>query len=386
MKNFKDKISIHKVYAVTFSAVVAVLSFFTIRQLSDYYINDEVSNNAGVTAADSQLELDFITNFCGKMQFINLNGAARNLLGQSDMNGVVKLNNGYLATPMESLTEEELYQSAEQISYLRSQLAEYDIPLLYVMTPYVISEFDPELPVGTEEYGNQNMDIFLANLCDFGINYMDLRGEMNADGINQYDLWYRTDHHWTTEGGFYAYTKIADRLEQIMGVEVDPVIKDFNNYSVTTYKKWHLGSNGQRTGIYYAGVDDFDVILPQFDTKIQSASGAEGTFEEVLIDYGALQNKDYESRYTYDNVLGNALGCYTNMNANNDKKILVICDSMGKSVNPYLILSFSGVYTVDAYDPYVLTRDVIESYEPDAVVIINYPTILENPDAFCFGL
>lgn len=386
MKNIKDKITINKVYALLFCAVVALLSVFSIKKLFNYYINDEMGYNAGVTDAETPFELDYITNFCGKMQFVNLNGAARSLLHESEMNGVIKLNNGYLAMPMDSIPEEQLYQRAEQISYFQMQLAEYDIPLLYVMTPYVIAKYDPQLPAGETEYGNQNMDIFLADLEELGVGYMDLREEIYLDGINQYDLWYKTDHHWTTEGGFYAYTKIENRLEGLLGVEVDPEVKDINHYSITTYKNWHLGSNGQRTGRYYAGVDDFDVILPEFDTRIQTVSGDVGTFEDIIINYEALQNKNYESRYTYDNVLGNALGSYVNLNADNDKKILVICDSMGKSVNPYLILSFSSIYTVDAYAPYELTRGVIESYQPDVVVIINYPTLLENPDAFSFGL
>ena len=76
-------------------------------------------------------------------------------------------------------------------------------------------------------------------------------------------MMYKTDHHWTTRAGFYAYCKLEDYLTQIFQCDVDSRIGDINNYNIEVYEKWHLGSNGQRTGIYFAGIDDFELIVPK---------------------------------------------------------------------------------------------------------------------------
>lgn len=376
--------NVNKFHAALFITILAVFSSISIKKLYNFYVYDITDYNEWSVDSGTKLETDFITNFFGKIQFVNFNGAVRSLLNQREMNQIVKLNNGYLAKPIGKISEDILKSNAEEIYELQKQLLMEEIPLLYVITPYSISKYDPQLPAGIDDYGNANMDVFLSYLDKRNVDYMDLRKEIYLDGINQYDLWYKTDHHWTTEGGFYAYTKITERLESILDVSVDETLKNRDNYSVTTYKNWHLGSNGQRTGIYYAGIDDFDLILPEFDTHIRDIEGHTGTLEELLIDYQPLKNRDYESRYTYDYVLRKSLGRFENLYAKNDKKILIVCDSMGKSVNPFLAISFQEIYTVSASK---LTEELIKSYQPDVVLLLYYAGQLGSSDSYYkFGL
>ena len=48
---------------------------------------------------------------------------------------------------------------------------------------------------------------------------------------------------------------------------------DIKNYEVNTYRNWFLGSIGKRVGIYYAGIDDIDLIYPKFDTLLSFGMG-----------------------------------------------------------------------------------------------------------------
>lgn len=203
-----------------------------------------------------------------------------------------------------------------------------------------------------------------------GIDPLDLREEIHNDGIDQYELMYKTDHHWTTQCGFYAYSKINKRLMELLGCDVDPKVMDFKNYTVKTYKNWHLGSNGQRTGAYFTGIDDFDLILPNFETSLISGDN-EGSYEEMLINTEPLKNKDQTSRYTYDNVLGNSSGNFCNNYSYNNKRLLIISDSYGKAVNPFFALSYREIMTMGNG----LTNDFLEeNYMPDAVVMFLHVT------------
>ena len=169
-------------------------------------------------------------------------------------------------------------------------------------------------------------------------------------------------------------------------VHIDERISDIQNYTVTTYKKWHLGSRGQRTGIYYAGIDDFDLIIPNFDTSIQNDAGTVGNMQDLMINMEPLANKDYTSRYTYDSVLGGSIGHFTNLDCKNDIKVLIITDSFGKAVAPYLAMGFAQIdYVYDA-DVSGVTPEFIESIDPDVVIMMYYPEFLqEGKQPFSFS-
>ena len=150
---------------------------------------------------------------------------------------------------------------------------------------------------------------------------------------------------------------------------------DYSNYSITTYPKWHLGSNGQRTGMSFAGIDDFDLILPTFETSISDGS-KEGRFEDIVVNQEVLAKKDLASRYTYDSVLWKTLGDFKNNKSENDKKILVVTDSFGRAVNPFLIMSYNELRVGNA------DYETIRDYKPDAVIILHYINNIMKEDIY----
>lgn len=104
-----------------------------------------------------------------------------------------------------------------------------------------------------------------------------------------------------------------------------------------------MGLRGQRTGRYYAGIDDFDLIIPNFESSIQRDDGMVGNMQDIVIDMSPLEEKEYTSRYTYDFVLRGSFGHYVNLNSENDIKVLIVTDSFGRAVTPYLMMGFSEI-------------------------------------------
>lgn len=366
MKQFIHRIGL---YGLFFIFIVVVFSGISAKNVFKFWIEDEADYNEWSVELGKKGENDFVNHFCGKKEFVNFNGFVRNMLGQREMNGVIKLNNGYLCTTYEYESDEVLKEKVDNLYGLKRYLEEQNIPILFASAPYTVSKFDPQLPIGVEDYGNDNLDRFIRMAEDAGIETMDFREIMHEEGIDQYEMMYRTDHHWTTQAGFYAAEKISEWIEQKTAARVDEEVFDLDNYTLTSYEEWHLGSRGQRTGKYFAGIDDFMLITPDFDTSL-ICEGREGSFEELVINIEPLQNREYTSRYTYDHVLENALKKYENPNALNDTKVLVVTDSFGSAVLPYLLLSYSEVCT--RYRSPV-TRTYIEEYDPDVVIVLRYP-------------
>lgn len=378
----KRKRITHISEVVIFVLVVIVLGILSILKLVRYYVNDELDYNNWTVKMGSKFETDVAASFFEKFQFVNMNGAMRNLLRQPEMNNVIKLNNGYLTTLCPYLTDEQLHGIADALIRMDDYLASKDIPFLYLTTPRTPSKFDPQLPAGIEHYANDYSDRLVEMLQEGGVECIDLRQTLHDEGINEYDMLFRTDHHWTPKGGFYAFGKINDWLTEKLDCDVDPRVTDLSNYTVTTYKHWHLGSRGQRTGIYYGGVDDFDLIVPNFETSLAS-NGAEGTYQDLVINMRLLQSRDPIPKSVYDDVYMNSQIAFHNDLAWNDKKILVYTDSFGTAVLPFMDISYQDV------DPYNVTRspiqDIIqdiESDQPDAVVMFFYWGNELNPNWF----
>ncbi len=373
-------------YIVVLGLAIFGLGVPSLGKLLNYYINDVVSYNEWTPELGNEFETNIASTFYKKMWFVNVNGAIRNVLNQPEMNGVIKLNNGYLLSPINKCSDDKIKEFVDNTVIFNEYLQEKGIQLVYAATPYTCSKYDDELPEGIEDYGNYNIDRLVFGLREAGIDTIDFREEMHNDGINQYDMMYRTDHHWTTEAGFYAYGILEDYIQDKTGCDVDSRISDISNYTVTRYNKWHLGSNGQRTGIYYAGIDDFNLILPDFNTRLQDANGNVGTMQEMMINTDPLKVKDYTSRYTYDFVLGGTCGHYVNLEAKNNVKIMVITDSFGKAVNQYLALGFKEIFYVYNADAPDVTSELIDSYNPDMVIMMYYSgNIYDDSTAYFFN-
>lgn len=385
-KNGKITNIIFVIHFIVFVIGIGLLSFL---KLSDHYVNNTPDMSEWVPAQGSKLETDIANNFIGQFDFVNLNGLMAKLLGEREINDVIKLENGYLCETSPFFPEEEVEANTDNIIAFKDYLEQNGVTFIYAITPNTSAKYDPQIPDGYIDHGNDNLDRIADYLTQGGVNVLDLREELYKDGINAYDMMYKTDHHWNTRMGFYAYQKLCDILEVKLECEIDPKARNIDNYEIETYKEWHLGSRGQRTGKYFGGIDDFELFIPKFDTHLMSADGErEGEYIGMLIDTAPLEAKDItymrediNNRSIYDRVLERSQDDYINLNSYNDKRILMITDSFGKAVCPFMDISFGDVKweygPVDEHD--------FDDYMPDAVIMMYDSSDSFEPGQFDYS-
>ena len=160
-----------------------------------------------------------------KGSYINFNGAMARLLGQPMMNDRVLLKNGHLSHVVSKAPEpEEIQAAAENIIRFSRRQTGTGGSFLFVMAPSQISKYEDLLPAGYTDTTNDTADTFLALLEEAGVDCLDLREEMHAEGISSADAYYTTDHHWTPQTGFWAFGKILQKLEAMGAISpVDPL-------------------------------------------------------------------------------------------------------------------------------------------------------------------
>ena len=341
--------------------------------------------SSGTLIFDDNIETYITDVYPKKNAFINLNGEIRKCMGQHEMNGVTKLNNGYLQVNSPYISDDELKGYADNVVLLNNYLQSKGIPLVYVNPPITNSKYDNLLPAGSEDYANDNVDRLLSFLQVSGVETIDIREQMYIDHIDHYQMMYKTDHHWNAEAGFYAYTIIDDYIQDKTNSYVDERIADISNYDLVSSEQCFLGANGRRTGIYYAGVDDFSVLIPKFEMEFQDADGNIGTFQDILVDTSYMNIIDYENNSMYENVYDNVWNDCVNINPVNNTKILIISDSFSLNVMPYLIMEYGQVQFWRNANSSQLTKEYIDYYNPDVVIMLYYPKrSMEELDAYNF--
>ena len=124
----KRKIAI--MYGIIFMLIICGLGMLSIKNLVNFYVNDEVDYNEWSADLGNKFETDIATTFWEKFQFVNINGLLRRIVGQREMNGVVKLNNGYLLTTIDCIEDDKLQKYSEKVADLDNYLKKEGIHLV----------------------------------------------------------------------------------------------------------------------------------------------------------------------------------------------------------------------------------------------------------------
>ncbi len=318
-----------------------------------------------------------------KAAYIDLNGLLARAMGQRYVNERVKLGNGHLSELAERV---DVTGAAAQITELYRRQQAAGKTFLFVLAPTQIPKYQQILPAGYEDFSNENGDHLMALLRENGVTALDLRDEMRDQGRDHDASFFVTDHHWRPETGFWVYTRIMALLTESGAIpEIDARYTDLSAFDVETYPRWYLGSGAERTGQYYAGLDDFSVITPAFDTHMTSyVSGPkkerEGTFKDVAIDWPAMSVQHF---YKNDPYLAYNFGVdpyirYNNAGAPIEQKVLFLGDSNGNTIVPFLALAFREVEDIDLRYRKGSFAEYYEKAQPDIIVMEVYTATPER--------
>lgn len=359
--------------------------------LPTFFQQESLSSQEGRSIKDGiySLETEFNDKFWGKEAYILLNGGISNSLGAEVLNGVVKLKNGYFET-LDRSREMNVYINSAIT--LKDYLEEKDIPFVYVQAPDKIPTDDDEMiPVGFENYVNRNADNLLEGLEKGGIPILDLRESVLEEGIDHYSLFFKTDNHWTPEGGFWAHRHVAEFIDVALKESIaNPYFYDFDLYEKQVYEEVYLGSWGQRAGATFTGYDDVTIISPTFETELIFETPS--LLREVTGDFKEVVFYEFDERnINYGSYLPNLMeySVVTNRLATNDKKIFILRDSFSQVLAPFLALHYSEIHLFDLRgnpeENSNLFLEKIEEIQPDIVVQLIYTKSVGNDALYSYS-
>lgn len=184
---------------------------------------------------------------------------------------------------------------------------------------------------------------------------------------NEY-LFYKTDHHWTTLGAYYAYRELCKQ----MGMA--PQAAD--TFDIRQVADEFYGSLYSKSGFRHIPPDQIELWLP----KDQERYTVEYTGEQQTADsLYALDNLSKKDKYAVFMNGNHALVKITSAHPAG-KKLLIVKDSYANSLIPFLTGHFGEIYVVNLryYDGDLL--GLIRGRKiHDMLVLYNINTFFSDP-------
>lgn len=176
-------------------------------------------------------------------------------------------------------------------------------------------------------------------------------------------LYFRTDHHWTALGAYYAYVAFAETA----GFEAVPLDKyeteDIENYLGSLYDMTSSSTLRKHP-------DTITVYKPFVNSEYNV--WYEGPVKLKVIDMShAAQKNKYRVFISGDRPLG-----IIKTDVQNGRKILVIKDSYGNAMVPFLLPHYEEIYVVDPRQYGKNIFKLIQDNDIGEVVFLNYALIV----------
>jgi len=306
------------------------------------------------------------------------------VVSYSEYNGIVAMSDGYLTEYVEKRDATNQYLALKEFN---EYCIKNDYDFLFVTAPYKISEYDDTDISGTLDFSNQNANELNALLTSSSIDCLDIREIIKDNGLNNHELFYRTDHHWLTTTGMWGAQKILEYCNEQYEWNANSECLDLSNFRIEEYPNSFLGSQGKKVTLARTTPDDFELLYPQFETKLHYVVPARGVDAigdySVCYDMKKLGFNDYyqESSYHVCNYGDQAVNEIENLIFTEDKTIVIIHDSFGDTLISGLALGVKNVYALDIRHFTGSVRAYIEEKNPDLVIVMyNAGSLCNNVD------
>ena len=286
-------------------------------------------------------------------------------LGGSRMeNGVIIGKDGQLFEDI-AVPDSELF--TDNINAVKSFAEMYpDIPTTVMLIPDAACILSDSLPAfATVEDQSQMFSMVERGLVD-SVSWVDAYSALNKHKTEK--LYYKTDHHWTTQAAFYVFQEAAAGL----GIEGD-VSDDYVSYTVTDSFNGVLASKSgagldekEQIDIYVPTEGDDDVIVNYVDEAKKRTS---------LYDSSKLETRDKYGVF----FGGNTSVMDIKTMSTSRQRLLVVKDSFADCFIPFLTPYYREIVVVDPRYYSGTLEDIMETYRiTDALILYSGNTFMTD--------
>ncbi len=270
--------------------------------------------------------------------FTDLKVYADSLAGRNESQGVYRGRDGYLIEKMETPDDVVVGRTVDA---MRGFAELFPLPQQMILVPNAVSVLKDKLPLWAPTADQNAFAERVAEALDgSGIGFKDLRDTLQIAGLDGVPLYYRTDHHWTTDAALACAPAVLETLGRSFTAKgaLLPVTAQFS------------GSLSAKSGLGVRERDTISVWQPE-DEPVILVTDSAGK-RASLYSWDGLNGSD-----PYTVFLGGNEGL---VRIETDRigagRLLVFKDSYFNCFLPFLLDSFE---TIDVADPRYYSGDLL---------------------------
>ena len=324
-------------------AVVFFTSFSVFGKKSDFSIDEnralmtmpEIDAESLDTVLDGSFQHDYEEYLSDQFEFrsfwVKTKTGIMRALGRKDLNGVYFSKDDYLIEKyQESDYDKELVSyNKEVLSSFLDYTEDLGVESYCAFVPSKYAALKSKLPSKVIPYSNSYVCKDVKKQTKKA-KVIELENELSKHS-DEY-IYYRTDHHWTTLGAYYAY----DALSKELGYKS----VDINSLESKSVSKSFLGSTYDKIQIK---TKPDEIISYSPKVKLDVFNFEEGESSKSLYESEMLKTKN-----KYDYFLGgNFSQLDITTSSKSAKTLLLIKDSFANSMLPFLVNNYSRIIVID---------------------------------------
>lgn len=251
--------------------------------------------------------------------------------GRNGVNGVYKGRDGYLFNTPVKRDDAKLNANINAVTEFAKRTGIETKLMIVPSAGYIMSD---KLPAVHEEYTDRGIIDDTKKDCIGIVEEIELTDAFK-ERKDSVQLYYKTDHHWTSEGAYTAYRAWAE------GEGIEPRAKEA--YDIEEYDGFY-GTAYTKSALWLENPDTLELWKYPLNVTVSINDGVQNTEYDSMFFENHLEESD-----KYPVFLDGNHGFVRIINHDNPdgKKILLIKDSYAHSFAPFMAENCSQIDMVD---------------------------------------
>lgn len=292
-------------------------------------------------------------------KFVGLKTTTQKLTLKEEINDIYLGKDNYLIKNYHSIEDKD-----KLVRIFNGLNDNININLKLLLVPTSISINEDELPA-LAIYDKQIDDIrYIAN--DLNFKMIDAFDKLKWCNKSE-NVFYQTDHHWTTYGAYCTYQEISKYY-------------GFNYIQQSSFNIREVSNNFY--GTHYSKTNDYSrlpdkIYIYEYNNNLDVYYSDKEIHTNSLYNYSYLDKKDKYAMFLDNN---HSLIVITNKDIDSEKELIVIKDSYANSLIPFLVNHYKRIHVIDPRYYNQKISDYINSHTNiiDGLIIYNMDTIEDD--------
>ncbi len=296
------------------------------------------------------LETYVSDHISGRDFFVGTNAYFDKLMGKNALKDIYFSKDGYLINAPKANDDTSFKKNMGNISAFTAKI---NIPSTLMIVPSAGYIMEDKLPLNHKSYRDDELFKTASELTE-NIRFFDTRGIIYDSYKAGSQMYYRTDHHLTSEGSYALYSEYCD----LAGISYP----DRDDYAVETHSGFY-GTTYSSSGYFLEDSDTLEIWDLGLDVKV---TFEDGKTSDTMFFKDHLEKMDMYPVYLDGN--------HSYVKIENPKarggNLLIIRDSYAQNMAPFLAYNYKNIHMLDMRYYRGSMKEFLEDKDIDEVLYL----------------